>query len=237
MQKKEQLVKQYKSAFPDWSDVEVEKYATIMSEKYSTIKRGDNVIHLDYYDGLITATEISDIEKSLKEFDLELSRFDKNGVPYASIEDFNLHIAIFLSASIVQNILHGLGSNALWDTIKNITYFVWAKVKQRHWDRPAEKQRKTNLNFGLKVNIDKNKSFELKLDGDLSDELVFDVLEKMLDLLKSAENKDRHQTNNFYIFDKQFKKLTKVDKMNEVSKKLEKQIFERKKTAASNNGL
>lgn len=221
MQTKEELVKQYRTIFLDWTDEEVENYASFMYEKYSTIKNGVNVIHLDYYGGLITITEIADIENSLKEFNLELSRFDKNGVPYASFEDFNLQVAIFLSAPIVQNILLGLGVNALWDTIKKTAFFVWTKLKQRHWNRPVEQGRKANLNFGLKVKLDKNTGFDFKLDGDLSEELVLEALDKTLDLLKSADKKDSPKKPDFYIFDKQTRKWTKIDIMNEIRKKHE----------------
>jgi hypothetical protein len=224
MQTKEDLIQQYKSTFPNRSDEEIEKYATMMSEKYSTIKRGDNVVHLDYYEGLITTSEITDIENSLKEYNLELSRFDKNGVPYAYIEDFNLHLAIFLSDPVVQNILLGLGTNGLWDTIKKTAFFVWTKVKQRHWDNPAEQGRKANLNFGLKVKLDKNTGFDLKLDGDLSEELVLEALDKTIELLKSTDKKDSPKKADFYKFDKQTKEWTKVDIMAEMRKKYEQQV-------------
>ena len=94
---------------------------------------------------------------------VELSRFDKSGIAYASVEDFNLHIAIFLSDPIVQNIILGLGTNAMWDTIKQTVFFIWAKIKQRHWDRLAGQERKSTLNFGIKIKLDKNTFFDLKI--------------------------------------------------------------------------
>ena len=229
METKEELFEQYKSTFPDWSDEEVEQYSAKMYEKYSTIKNGANVIHLDYYGGLITPTEIQDLENSLKEVKIELSRFDKNGVPYASIEDFNLHLAIFLSNTIVQSILLGLGANALWDTIKKTAFFIWTKVKERHWSKTGEQTKKSNLNFGLKVKLDKNTGFDLKLDGDLSEELVLEALDKIIDLLKSVKQKDKPKKAEFYIFDKEKRRWIKIDIMNEMRKKFDQQMQSGKK--------
>ncbi len=129
----------------------------------------------------------------------------------------------------MQNILLGLGTNALWDTIKKTAFFVWSKVKQRYWVKSAGAHRKANLNFGLKVKLDKNTGFDLKLDGDLSDELVLEALDKTIDLLKSAEKNDSPKKAKFYIFDKTEKKWIEVDIMNEMRKRYEQQIERKKK--------
>lgn len=223
MQTKEVLIKQLKISFPDWNEEELEKYAGIMAEKYSTIKYGDNVIHLDYYGGLITAPEITEIETELKKCNLELSRFDKNGVPYASIEDFNLQMAIFLSDTLVQSVLLGLGTNALWDTIKMTTLFVWTKYKQRYWDQETDHKQKKNLNFGLKVKIDKNTRLELKMNGDFSEEVVKLALDKSIELFQLKDQKIIYHTDIFYIFNLERNEWVLVDKLAEIRKKHEQQ--------------
>ncbi len=223
MQSKEELFKEYRQLFPSWSDEDVEKYAATMAEKYSTIKRGDNVVHLEYYGGLITLNEIQEIEESLKTQELELSRFDKNGVPYASIEDYILHIALFLGNPVVQNVLLGVGTNALWDTLKNTTFFIWKKLKLRHWNNFNASDNREKLNFGLTVKLDKNTSFDLKLDGDMTEELVLNAIDKTLDLLKSQKLNESPQQSKFYIFDKKTKQWTEVDKKSELLKKIQEQ--------------
>lgn len=72
-----------------------EKQARLMSDKYLTVKEGPNVLHLDYFDGLLTKEEIKQINSDISKVGLELSHFDKTGVPHACIEDFILHSVVF----------------------------------------------------------------------------------------------------------------------------------------------
>lgn len=212
-----------KMGMPSLTEQELDERVDFMAKKYDTVKHGENVIHLEYYDGIITSTEIAEIENSLKEYNLELSRFDKSGNVYASVEDFNLHIAIFLSDPIVQTIIVGLGTNALWDTIKQTAFFIWKKVKQRNWDRQAEQGRKSTLNFGVKIKLDKNTYFDFKIDGNFSEELVIESLDKAIDFLKSVKRNEAPSKDNLYIFDKQNKSWKKVDVMHEMRKKYDEQ--------------
>ena len=185
---------------PFLTEEEIENYAGMMSEKYSTIKVGDNVIHLDYYDGLVNEDEIKEIEGKIAQEGLELSRFDKNGVIYASIEDFTLQIALFISTPIVQNILLGVGTNALWDSIKHTSHFIWKRVKMRLWDLPAA-VRKRKINFGLRVRLDKNRRLEFKLDGEADEQITLLALDKMIELLKSESKNNTKSGGQFFVFD------------------------------------
>jgi len=45
---------------------------------------------LEYYGGLITESETLYIEELLNNGNLELNKFDKNGIPYASIQDLKI---------------------------------------------------------------------------------------------------------------------------------------------------
>ncbi|WP_311266658.1 hypothetical protein, partial [Xanthomonas sp. WCS2017Noco2-62] len=83
-----EYIERFKEDYPNWSEEEVINYATKMYNKMLTVKQGDNVIHLDYFEGLIIRNEISEIENLLGDGKLELSRFDKNGFAYNSIDDF-----------------------------------------------------------------------------------------------------------------------------------------------------
>ncbi len=94
-----------------------------------------NVIHLEYFEGLLIHEDIESISSKISTVGLDLSRFDKNGVPYASIEDFMLHVSLFISDPIVGNIVLGASGSALWDAIKMSSILIWSRIKVRHWDR------------------------------------------------------------------------------------------------------
>lgn len=219
MTDKEIFKEQYRLTFPEWSEERLEEYITMMASKYSTIKKGPNVIHLDYYHGIIDDNDIAEIENNISPQGLLLSRFDKNGVPYASIQDFTLQIALFLSDPIVQTILLGVGTNSLWDSIKASSLLVWRRLKQRLWHLP-EKGRKSKMNFGIKVCIDNESSIDLKLDGDVEEETILQALDKIIDLLKSVKANKSKTCNKFFVYDKK-KGWVEINAMEEIMKKAE----------------
>lgn len=214
---KDSLLKEYRESFPSMTDEQVERLATTMSEKYSTVKVGDNVIHLDYYRGLIMDDEIKEIESNIAKVGLELSRFDKSGVPYASIEDFTLQIALLISTPVVQNILLGIGTNALWDSIKHTSVFVWRKIKMRQWDLPAS-ARKHTINFGLSVRLGKGRRLDLKLDGEVDEQITLQAIDKMIDLLKSESNTNVKTRGQFFVFDASKKEWKEINVREELYK-------------------
>ena len=69
----ESLKKKFRTTFPNWTDEQIEKQAKFMADKYSTIKKGPNVIHLEYFGGLITDLDIQEIENNISTVGLELS--------------------------------------------------------------------------------------------------------------------------------------------------------------------
>lgn len=219
MTDKESFKELYRLTFPEWPEERLEEYITMMASKYSTIKKGPNVIHLEYYHGLIDDNDIAEIENNISPQGLLLSRFDKNGVPYASIRDFTLQIALFLSDPIVQTILLGIGTNALWDSIKASTLLIWRRLKQRVWHLP-ENERRATINFGLKVRLDADTSFDLKLDGEVNEETTLQALDKIIDLLKSVKANQSKKRNKFFVYDKK-KGWVDINVMEEIMKKTE----------------
>ena len=63
MNTKEDFKKEYSQLFKDWTEEKLEEYSTWMANKYSTIKKGDDVIHLEYYHGLIDDDAIKALQK------------------------------------------------------------------------------------------------------------------------------------------------------------------------------
>ncbi len=218
METLQEYIEKYKEIYSSWSEDDIEKYATMMFNKMSTVKHGDNIIHLDYYDGLITFNEIEEIEEILKNGEIELSRFDKNGVPYNSIEDFSLQVALFISNPIVQNIILGVSASVVWDSIKASSLYIWRKIKSRHWEI-ENKQTKQKINFGLKIKLSKNKSVNLKLDGEFSEELIIKSLDKSIELIKEINASNTSLNSSFFIFNQDTKMWSEIDIIEEIRKK------------------
>lgn len=213
MYDKQSLIELYRKTFTTWTDEQIEAQADFMSKKYSTLKQGDDVIHLDYYSVIITDNDIIAIENELEKFNLQLSRFDKMGVPYASVEDFMLQMAFFLGDKTTQDVLTGVGTNALWDAIKALTISVWVKIRSSRFKNDK------SINYGIKLSLDKNTKFEFKIDGDFSEETALKALDKIIDFLKTTKVNDTIKRPEFVTFNERTEKWEIVDVDAELRKK------------------
>lgn len=209
MYDKQSFLEEYRKIFTTWSEERLNEYAEMMAKKYSTIKQGDNVVHLDYYDGLINDIDIANIETSLANVNIVLSRFDKNGVPYASLEQFMLQVSLFLGDKTTQDVLNGVGTNAIWDAIKSVTFYVWRTVQNRTAVRQTDS--KKTLNCGIKMTLDKNTKFEFKIDGNLSDETAIKSINKILDFLKTVTPHQTPKRHDFVTFNQEAERWEIVD--------------------------
>ncbi|WP_426479524.1 hypothetical protein ACP3T3_08875 [Chryseobacterium sp. CBSDS_008] len=225
MKSLQDYINRFREQYPHWSEDDINNYAKIMYNKMLTVKHGDNIVHLDYFDGLIVSNEIFEIEKLLGDSKLELSRFDKSGIPHNSIEDFTLQVALCINNPIVQNILLGIAGNIAWDSIKKASVLIWKTIQQRHWNS-EELNKKQKINFGLKIKTSKNKSISLNLDSGLTEELVLKALDTSLEVVKELNQSDKSKGSNklsypsdFYVFDKEKNLWFEVDIMEEVRRK------------------
>lgn len=207
------LYNQYKSLFPDWPDDVIRKQAEDRATKYSTVKQGNNVIHLEYYSAFLDDSDIIEIEKNLEEAELELSRFDRLGVPFASIHDFTLDLFLFICNPIVQNILLGVGSSVVWDSIKASTLIVWKRFIRKQQDIGD-----IGMNCGMEIQIDEHTNIQLKFEGNGADEEMQEALDKILNLIHSIKTTEVNRNNNFFIYDKDLKNWKALDRMKEMAK-------------------
>jgi hypothetical protein len=214
MHDKKSLIELYRKTFTTLTDEQIEAQADFMSKKYSTLRQGDNVIHLDYYSVFISDNDITTIENELAKFNLQLSRFDKMGVPYASLEDIMLQMAFFLGDKTTQDVLTGVGTNALWDAIKAMTMSVWQKIKTSRFNNNK------SINYGIKLTLDKNTKFEFKIDGDFSEDTALKSLDKIIDFLKTTKVNETIKRPNFVRFNEKAEKWEVVDVDAELSKKI-----------------
>lgn len=201
----------------------MKKYQAKMDEKEKFLKKGPNVIHLEYLGGMISEEDIKLFENKLSENGLELSRFDKEGVMYASFDDFQLATYFIVSQPLLNELLKGIATNSIWDTIKFISITTWNKVKKKNYTVLTSSQsKKKEISFGLNVKLDKNTSFNFKLDGDVNEETIENSLDKVLDFLKEQHvNKSFKHADMVYI-DKETGDWIKVDTEKELRKRASK---------------
>jgi len=188
------------------------KYEKLNEERRKTVKTGDNVIHLSYLGGLIDSEEIREIEKTLKQSQLELSSFDRSGLPQNALEDYLNVIYVAISIPLISNILTGVVSSIVWDSIKVTVKKVWVKVKNKEYTKlTAGSQEKKKITFGLEIKLDKNTSFNFRLDGDLSEELVEKSLDKAFDYLKEQQLNENYKHSYFMTYNSTNENWNKLD--------------------------
>jgi len=200
----------------------MKEYQAKLEEKEKFIKKGPNVIHLEYLGGLISESDIAMFEDKLSENGLELSRFDKDGVMYASLEDFQLTTYFIVSQPLILELLKGIAANSIWDTIKFLSITTWKKVRNRNYTflRSTEVKKK-EITFGLNVKLNKNTSFNFKLDGDIEEKTIRKSLDKVLDFLKEQQLNENFKHADMIYIDKETGDWIRVD----TEKELRKQVF------------
>jgi hypothetical protein len=223
MSDKHDLKAQYRKIMPNWTESELDDYVNLMEEKNRTVKKGENVIHLDYYGGLLTDSEIEEISSILNRSNLELSRYDKSGIMFAAVDDFILQVAIFLNDKTTQDILIGVGSGALWDTIKHVSLYIWKKVHNKFLNKvSAHKVSKQKLNFGIKLVLDKNTKFEFKISGNISEELALKSMDNILNFLRDVKPNVSNRPPDFVVYNSTKDKWEILNILEEIRKKEEK---------------
>ena len=224
MRDKESIKKTYRFINPNVDEQWLEDYATNMAAKYETIKDGDNVIHLEYFSAIIDNEDIKNIEELISKADLELSRFDKMGVPQASLEEFTLQIALCLRDPLVETVLVGIGTNLIWDAIKKSTLLLWKQVVKRKALLGAHK-----LNFGLYIHLKNHTSIKLKFNSEFDEKTTLEAMDKVLELVKEKQNAPSiDMMNDFYIFNNNIKKWEEINIREEFKRMHEEQSKKKK---------
>jgi hypothetical protein len=198
----------------------VNKYLMIDTEKRKTIKKGNNVIHLDYV-GVINNDDIKEIEEILNKAGLELSSYDKSHqiTAHVSIEDFTFITFLAIPPSIVTELLIGIGSSAIWDTIKLVAFAIWKKLQQKTYNKTSGgKSIKQYISFGLNIEVNNNTKFNIELKGNLSEDIIKESLDKVIDFLKEQQPKEKPEIEDFVYYNSETKQWIKIDVMEELRK-------------------
>jgi hypothetical protein len=207
----------------NWTEVQLDEQADFMEQKYKTVKSGDNVVHLEYFNGLINDAEIEEIESALSGIGYQFSRFDKSGIPRASIEEFTLQVALYLNNQTTQDILLGLGTSLIWDTLKKVTISLWERIRNKTIIiTTTSNSRIKDVNFGIKVKYDKNTFYEFKLDGNIDKKTLNKSLDKIIDFLKTINPNENITPPEFIVYNQELNAWVKVDVLEEIRKKIKK---------------
>jgi hypothetical protein len=195
------------------------KYEAQENEKRKYVKTGPNVIHLEYLSQLLPENDIMDIENKIKSVGLEFSRFDKNGTMYASFDKFELVTFLVISQPILIELFKNIYNNATWEAIKYIAISIWGKSKNKNYTRATSQSfEKKEITFGIKVQLDRNTSFNFKLDGNVSETVIDNSLDKVLKFIGEQTLNERFKHSDFVYYDDSKEKWIKIDVEKEIHK-------------------
>lgn len=193
---------------PNLSDSIIDHQVEIKAKNHATQKRGPNVVHLDYYGGIISDGEIVEIEKILKGTGLELSRYDKTGSVYANLQDFSLQIAIAFGPTLVVTLMQ----SAVWDAIKAVTKISWEAVRSK-LIRKSSTGELQSPNFGMRIIFENHQVKEFQLSAGLSATDYDKAMDKLFAFICSQRELpvQSQEMPDFMKFDTESAEWGKVD--------------------------
>lgn len=196
------------------------KYEKKERGKRKFVKTGKNVVHLEYLRHLLSEKDISDFEAKLNDVDLELSSYDKTGTFYAYLDEFQLTVYLLITQPLIGELIKGISTNATWDAIKYILISTWKKIKnQSYVKRTSQTSENKEVSFGLQVQLDKNTSFNLKLEGDIEESIIETSLDKVLNFISNQNPNKNYKNTDFGYFDRTGNEWVKIDVDNEIRKR------------------
>ncbi|MFV8324870.1 hypothetical protein [Flavobacterium sp. ZS1P14] len=195
------------------------KEEELINERLNSLKKDDNVVHLKYI-GEINEADLKEISDQLSTANLELSTFDSSRKTVACLEDFSFVTYLAISQPLIIEFLKGISTNAGWDVMKQTIIFVRSKILGKKYYRVTSKtQEEKEITFGVKVKLDKNTGFDFELKGNLSDEIIGESLDKILDFLKTQEVNPKYEHPLFVEYSKKEKKWIPINVLEEMRKK------------------
>ena len=198
---------------------EYDDYRKKMLQKEKYLKKGPNVIHLQYLSSTLSEVEIGELENQVKKVGFEFSRIDRSDEIVAFLDDYELISFIAITQTLAYELLKNIGPNATWDLIKLLLSSVLKKVRNKFYYRTtSQNSTKKEISFGLKVDLDKNTSFNFKLDGNLDESTLTNSLDKILEFLKSQRVNENYQHSDLVYFDGTAEKWKKIDVKQELRK-------------------
>jgi len=180
---------QFKSLMNDkWDDSKILEQANIIAVKDKAIRKGENVLHIEYLGGLLSDEDLIEFEVELKKIGIELSLHDKKGVQYGSLEELSGVVTGILSSDITNNILTGVVGNAVWSGLCKVWVLIYKKLKGKQITTITEgghsKLKEATMSIVLYLNP--VASIEYNLKGDFDNEA--EALETFIKILENAKS-------------------------------------------------
>lgn len=197
---------------------------SLHEQRSKTIKKGANVVHLEYI-GELDIKDLAELQDELAKVNLELSSYNKSGFFTASLQDFTLTSFLVLSQPILQEILKNSVNSATWDVIKYCLLKIWSKVKGTTYSNGREKK---ELKFGVKLQMGSS-SLQFNLEGDCDKETVVLAIDKILDFAREQQVQRDQIIADYCQFSKDTKKWRRIDVMAEIRNIAERQAEERQR--------
>ncbi len=179
----------YKSLMGNsWDEARILEQANFMADKEKTIKKGDNVLHIDYIGGLLSFDDLAEFKLELKSIGLELSSYDKSGVPYNSLDELTGFVRQILSSEVTHNILIGVAGSAVWEGLCKVWALTYKRLKGKKITQLSagghSKIKYATMSIVLKINP--TTSIEYNLRGDF--ENGNEALETFSKILENAKS-------------------------------------------------
>ncbi|MES2417053.1 MAG: hypothetical protein V4541_02640 [Bacteroidota bacterium] len=220
---KEDFTKNLNDPLFGFSNEQIDSHAQMMAKKTASIKSGEDVIHLDYFHGILDQTDVQNYESGLKKVGIRLSYFDKSGIVFNSIDEYTLQVFFGVSYPIVKLIGEGMLTNVVWEALKAVTIVCWKKVKSKNNQTFGKK-----MNFGLKMKFKDSKLTDFKLNTDFSEETTVKALGLIFNYMSSQKSEPiKDGLPDFCEFDETDNSWHKVDVMEEFRKKAKEQEAKR----------
>jgi len=192
-----------------------------LDEKKKTIKNGENVVHINYYEGILNKDDLKEYSVSLEKIELQLSSYDKNGVMYASLEEYSNLMNVVLTDELTKNILYGVAGNLIWDTIKTLTKKIFTKVKNKNLNHlSGGRSKKKNVTFWIHLSLNEYTGFDFRLDGKFNSKTIEKSLEQATEFVKVQTPKEKYDHPLFLYYDHKKKEWVAVDMIKEIKQKV-----------------
>ena len=176
----------------------------------------DNIIYLKY-PGCLSENDINELSDILKGANIQLETNNSAGKVTASFDAFNFFTSLALSSPVVIELIKGIGTNALWDIIKfSITSIRNKVIGEKIYRITSSGQTEKEMTFGVKMKLDKNTTFDFELNGHLSEEIVSESLDKMLDFMREQKPNTQYEHSLYVKFSSDKKKWEGINVLEEM---------------------
>jgi hypothetical protein len=178
----------YKSLMGDtWNETQILEQAKFLADKEKSIRKGDNILHIDYLKGILSQDDLQEFELTLKGIGLQLSSYDKSGVHYASLDDLTGVVRQILSSNVTQDILIGVVGSAVWDGLCKIWNATYKKIQGKKITKfSAGKTKSTkDVTMSIVLKLNETTSIEYNLRGNSKNDIeTYETFNKILENAK-----------------------------------------------------